>query len=74
MPSSKFLKKNFKSMNEEDKEKWNKENTEYFNEYRKSITGVAAGEKEIEFLNKSIPKDLSAFKAMKKLLAEEEEK
>ena len=33
--ASKFLKSNFKSMNEEDKEKWNKKNAEYFNEYRK---------------------------------------
>ena len=39
-------------MNEEDKEKWNKKNAEYFNEYRKKITGIAAGEKEIAFLQK----------------------
>ena len=50
--ASKFLKNNFKSMNEEDKEKWNKKNAEYFNEYRKKITGIAAGEKEIAFLQK----------------------
>ena len=49
--ASKFFKKTFKSMNEEDKEKWNKEQTAYFNEYRKKIMG-AAGDKEIEFLLK----------------------
>jgi len=49
--ASKFFKKNFKSMNEEDKEKWNKENTEYFNEYKKKILGVAS-DKDIEFLLK----------------------
>ncbi len=32
-----------------------KKNKEFFNKYRKSITGVAAGEKEIEMLTKSIP-------------------
>ena len=31
------------------------ENNKFFNEYRKGITGVAAGEKEIEMLTKSIP-------------------
>ena len=50
--ASKFFKKNFKSMNEEDKEKWNKEQTAYFNEYRKKIIGMAAGDKEIQFLLK----------------------
>ena len=30
-------------------------NNKIFNEYRKKITGVAAGEKEIEMLNNSIP-------------------
>ena len=69
--ASKFLKKNFKSMNEEDKEKFNEEATKVFNEYRKKITGVAASEKEMEFLNKSIPKNLSSLNAMKKLLEEE---
>ena len=49
--ASEFFKKTFKSMNEEDKEKWNKEQTAYFNEYRKKIMG-AAGDKEIEFLSK----------------------
>ena len=29
-------------------------NNQFFNEYRKGITGVAAGEKEIEMLTKSI--------------------
>jgi len=72
MPS-KFLKSNFKSMNEEDKEKWNKKNAEYFNEYRKSITGIAAGEKEMEFLSKSIPKNLRSIIKLKKLLEEEKQ-
>ena len=69
--ASKFFKKNFKSMNEEDKEKFNAEANKVFNAYRKSITGVAAGEKEIEFLNKSIPKTISQLNAMRKLLEEE---
>ena len=49
--ASTFLKSNFKSMNEEDKDKFNKEATKVFNEYRKKITGVAAGEKELEFFD-----------------------
>ena len=69
--ASDFLKKNFKSMNEEDKEKWNKENNEYFNKYRKSITGIAAGEKELKMLSDSMPKDLSEINKLKKLLEEE---
>lgn len=69
--ASKFLKQNFKSMNEEDKDKFNKEATKVFNEYRKSITGVAAGEKELEFLNKSLPKNIKSLEAMKKLLEEQ---
>ena len=69
--ASKFLRKNFKSMNEEDKEKWNKENNEYFNKYRKSIIGVAAGEKEMKMLSDSLPKDLSEINKLKKLLEEE---
>ena len=56
---------------EEDKEKFNAEANKVFNKYRKSITGVAAGEKEIEFLNKSIPKTISQLNAMRKLLEEE---
>ena len=71
--ASKFFKSNFKSMNEEDKEKWNKQNAEYFNEYRKSITGIAAGEKEMEILSKSIPKNLSSIIKLKKLLEEEKQ-
>ena len=55
--ASKFFKKNFKSMKEEDKEKWNKENTEYFNEYRKKILGIATGDKEIEFLLKQFKEE-----------------
>jgi len=69
--ASTFLKSNFKSMNEEDKDKFNKEATKVFNEYRKKITGVAAGEKELEFLNKSLPKNISSLNAMKKLLEED---
>ena len=69
--ASKFLKQNFKSMNEEDKDKFNKEATKVFNEYRKKITGVAAGEKELEFLNKSLRKNISSLNAMKKLLEEQ---
>ncbi len=71
--ASKFFKSNFKSMNEEDKEKWNKQNAEYFNEYRKSITGIAAGEKEMEFLSKSIPKNLRSVMKLQKLLEEEKQ-
>ena len=69
--ASKFLKSNFQSMNEEDKDKFNKEATEVFNEYRKTITGAAVGEKEMELLNKSIPKNILSLNAMKKLLEED---
>ena len=69
--ASKFLKSNFKSMNEEDKDKFNKEATKALTEYRKKIIGVAAGEKELEFLNKSLPKNISELKAMQKLLEEQ---
>jgi|TARA_E500000178_G_scaffold302120_1_gene311415 hypothetical protein len=51
MPSD-FLKKNFKSMNMSDEEK------EKFNKFRKSITGVAAGEKELEMLKNTFLKKL----------------
>ena len=34
---------------------WDQSVEQYFNQYRKLITGVAAGEKEIGFLEKSIP-------------------
>ena len=43
--ASKFLRQNFKSMNEEDKEK-SKKHKMTFNEYRKKITGVAILEKK----------------------------
>ena len=69
--ASKFLRQNFKSMNEEDKDKFNREATKAFNEYREKITGVANGEKELELLNKSLPKTVSSLNAMKKLLEEE---
>jgi len=34
---------------------WDQGNLQYFNQYRKEITGVAAGEKEIAWLEASIP-------------------
>jgi len=52
--ASKFLKSNFKSMNKTDEEKLKE-----FNNLRKNITGIAAGEKEIKMLEASIPKDLT---------------
>ena len=36
---------------------WNANSLQYFNRYRKEITGVAAGEKEIGYLKSSIPSD-----------------
>jgi len=63
--ASDFLKKNFSSMNmsEEEKEK-------YFNDMRKKITGAAAGEKEIAFINALIPSGKS-INEIKKLVEEE---
>ena len=37
------------------KSEWQLANQQFFNNYRKEITGVAAGEKEIGFLKESIP-------------------
>ena len=37
------------------KGKWEAVNQQFFNAYRKEITGVAAGEKEIAFLEQSVP-------------------
>ena len=37
---------------------WQQTNLQYFNNYRKEITGVAAGEKEIGWLQESIPSEL----------------
>jgi hypothetical protein len=37
------------------KGKWEAANQQFFNAYRKEITGVAAGEKEISFLEQSVP-------------------
>ena len=37
---------------------WQQTNLQYFNNYRKAITGVAAGEKEIGWLQESIPSEL----------------
>ena len=48
---------------------WEQGNLQYFNQYRKEITGVAAGEKEIAWLEASIPsaKDTpSAYRAKMK--------
>jgi hypothetical protein len=50
--ASKFLKNNFKSMNMSEEEK------EKFHKFRKSITGIAAGEKEIKFLKNTFIKKL----------------
>lgn len=36
---------------------WDANSQQYFNRYRKDITGVAAGEKEIGYLKNSIPSD-----------------
>ena len=36
---------------------WQQTNLQYFNNYRKAITGVAAGEKEIGWLQESIPSE-----------------
>jgi len=63
--ASKFLKNNFKSMNMSEEEK-----LKYFNKMRKAITGVAAGEREIEFINDLIPTGKS-IKEIKKLVEEE---
>ncbi len=37
--------------------RWQQTNLQYFNQYRKLITGVAAGEKEIGWLQESIPSE-----------------
>lgn len=50
--ASKFFKDNFKSMNLSEEEKQKK-----FDEYRKSIIGIAAGDKEIEFLLKQFKEE-----------------
>ena len=36
---------------------WDANSSQYFNRYRKEVTGVAAGEKEIGYLKTSIPSD-----------------
>ena len=63
--ASKFLKSNFKSMNMSEEEK-----LKYFNEMRKKITGVAASDKEIAFINDLIPSGKS-INEIKKLVEEE---
>ena len=46
-----------------------KKNLEYFNKYRKSITGAAAGEKEMKFLSEMAPSvDEEMFKKIKALI------
>ena len=40
-----------------DYSEWQQTNLQYFNNYRKEITGVAAGEKEIGWLQESIPSE-----------------
>lgn len=52
MARQKFLNKNFPSMNMSEEEKLKK-----LNSMRKAITGVAAGEKEIKFINNLISQD-----------------
>tara|TARA_B100001093_G_scaffold518683_1_gene604435 strand:+ start:3653 stop:4822 length:1170 start_codon:yes stop_codon:yes gene_type:complete len=55
------------------KAEWEQANQQYFNQYRKEITGVAAGEKEIAFLQQSIPNVTDApavYKAKIKLQRE----
>ena len=59
-------------MEDEKKKKYKefqKKNLEYFNKYRKSITGVAAGEKEMKFLSEMAPSvDEEMFKKIKALI------
>lgn len=62
-----------KSYMEDEKKKkykeFQKKNLEYFNKYRKSITGAAAGEKEIKFLSEMAPSvDEEMFKKIKALI------
>ena len=52
MARQKFLNKNFPSMNMSEEEKLKKHNA-----IRKQITGVAAGEKEIKFIDNLISQD-----------------
>ena len=54
--ASKFLKDNFKSMTKSEKEK-----LEELNEYKKLVTGVSAGDKEVKAIAKSIT-DISILK------------
>jgi len=62
-----------KSYMEDEKKKkykeFQKKNLEYFNKYRKSITGAAAGEKEMKFLSEMAPSvDEEMFKKIKALI------
>jgi hypothetical protein len=59
-------------MEDEKKKKYKefqKKNLEYFNKYRKSITGAAAGDKEMKFLSEMAPSvDDEIFKKIKALI------
>ena len=62
-----------KSYMEDEKKKkykeFQKKNLEFFNKYRKSITGVAAGDKEMKFLSEMAPSvDEEMFKKIKALI------
>ena len=49
--------------------KFQDKNLEFFNKYRKSITGVAAGDKEMKFLSEMAPSvDEEMFKKIKALI------
>ena len=55
------------------KGKWEAANQQFFNAYRKEITGVAAGEKEIRFLEQSVPNIKDAPQVYKAKLALQKE-
>ena len=62
-----------KSYMEDEKKKkykeFQKKNLEYFNKYRKSITGAAVGEKEMKYLSEMAPSvDEEMFKKIKALI------
>ena len=62
-----------KSYMEDEKKKkykeFQKKNLEFFNKYRKSITGVAAGDKEMKYLSEMAPSvDEEMFKKIKALI------
>ena len=62
-----------KSYMEDEKKKkykeFQKKNLEFFNKYRKSITGAAVGEKEMKYLSEMAPSvDEEMFKKIKALI------